>query len=233
MFDSNKKISFWLILAVFLFFSPGVLADVPASPKITFIDSATKDVGVAVRGVSGAGDEILLDLKDAKDSFSYSIKTKADEMGNWSANFDQPLKSGEYYIQAAAKNSEQILSSPFISEKFNVNGAFSRIIALFSYLVAFLTISFVAGWYISKWAEKKRSNRILMSERDVGACYNVIKKDAEKALYNLNSQELNESKISETKFLLQHISENIEKINTYILKGVKAISKYNNIINKN
>lgn len=113
----------------------------------------------------------------------------------------------------------------------NAKGLFALIVGVFSFLVIVLTVAFVGGWYFSKWAEKKRFRRILMSQRDTVASYNIIKKDTEKALKALYGREFGDGKINEMEFLLRRIDDNLEKMNKYVVEGIKIIGKYD-IINK-
>ena len=186
---------------------------------------------VYVRGESLPNMTVFLSVKDEKDTFTYSIKINSDNQGNWLAKFSQPLKSGKYYIEAIAQDKNSFSSLPVRSELIDIKGPFALIIGIFSFLVIILLIGFVGGWYGSKLAEIKRYRRILISQRDIIASYNILKNDVDKALKNLSSEKIKEGKINETKFFLKRISENLEKMNKYVVKGVNIISKYD-IINK-
>lgn len=113
----------------------------------------------------------------------------------------------------------------------NTRGLFALIVGIFSVLVIVLLVAFVSGWYLSKWAENKRYRRILMSQRDTIASYNVIKKDTKEALKSIAGKEFGEGKINEIKFFLERIDDNLEKMNKYVVDGIKVIGKYD-IINK-
>ena len=113
----------------------------------------------------------------------------------------------------------------------NARGLFALIVGIFSVLVIVLTTAFVGGWYLSKWAENKRYRRILMSQRDTITSYNVIKKDTEKVLKTLSSKNFNEGNVNEIEFFLKRIKDNLEKMNKYVVEGIKVIGKYD-IINK-
>ena len=230
----NKK--FILALAVFCVFAflPASLvrAQYVESPKIT---SATENSfsgkGISVKGTSLPGLQITANIKDDKDNLIYSIKTNVDNNGNWSAVFDQPLESGAYYVVATAQDSNGSESSPAMAGPINIKGPFALIIGIFSALVIILLFGFVGGWYFSKWEENKRYRRILMSQRDAIASYNVIKKDAERALKNLYSKDFSEGRVNEMEFFLKRINDNLEKMNKYVVAGIKIISKYD-IMNK-
>ena len=234
----NKKFLkvFAIIFPCFLFLAAfGVGAqDVPnfgslQSEQIKII-SVKQNVflgtSVYVTGESLPNTAILLSITDQKDIFAYSIRTNSDSQGNWSANFDQSLKSDKYYISASEvdQNGMQIASTRY--GPIEIKGSFVFIVAVFSILVIILLIGFVGGWYINKIAEIKRYRRILISERDISASYNILKNDVDLALQHLASGETDEGKINDIKFLLKRVNENLEKMNKYIIKGVKIISKY-------
>lgn len=65
-----------------------------------------------------------------------------------------------------------------------------------------------------------------MSQRDLVASYNVLKKDVDRLLKNLNGDKVDESKINDARFYLNRVSENLEKMNKYVVKGVNTIGKY-------
>ncbi|KKQ23545.1 MAG: hypothetical protein US35_C0003G0003 [Parcubacteria group bacterium GW2011_GWA2_37_10] len=113
----------------------------------------------------------------------------------------------------------------------NARGLFALIVGIFSILVVILLVAFISGWYLSKWAENKRYRRILMSQRDTIAAYNVIKKDTKEALKSISGKEFGEGKINELEFFLRRIDDNLEKMNKYVVGGINVIGKYD-IINK-
>ncbi|MCX6722749.1 MAG: hypothetical protein NT094_01615, partial [Candidatus Staskawiczbacteria bacterium] len=181
---------------------------------------------IFVKGESSPNMTILLSIKDKNNLFSYSIKTNSDALGNWSAKLDQPLKSGEYYIEAITQDENGILSMPTDSKLINIKGPFAIIINIFSVLILILLACFLSIWYASKSAELKRYRRILSSQRDIISSYNILKKDVDTAVKNLDGEKAKEEIVHEIKFFLDRISKNLEKINTYVLQGVNIIGKY-------
>ena len=109
----------------------------------------------------------------------------------------------------------------------------SLIIQIFSVLLVFFLIIFTAGWFIRRSAQEKRYRRILMSQRDAVASYNVIKTDVEKGLKSLAEKRFDEASANEIEFLLKHINENLEKMNKYVVSGIKSIGKYDIVENIN
>jgi hypothetical protein len=187
--------------------------------------------GINVKGQSSPDTTILLSIKDEKDTFSYSTKTNSDDQGNWSADFNQLLKSNKYYIQALEvdANGNQIGSA--IYGPVEIKGAFAFIVYTFSLLVIILLAGFVGGWYINKLAEIKRYRRILVSQRDIIASYTILKNDVDRALKDLRGEKVEDWRINEVKFLLGRVDENLEKMNKYVVRGINIIGKYD-IVNK-
>jgi hypothetical protein len=239
----NRKLSKASIIILFcLLFLPGFIAssqtvlkvETPQQNQLKII-SVTKGVSLSgdlyVKGKSLPNKIILLTVKDASDVFSYSVKTNSDSKGNWSADFNQLLKEGRYYIQAIQEDSSGVQTGSVIFGPVEIKGSFYFIILVFSLLVVILLVGFVGGWYINKLAEVKRYRRILMSQRDIVASYNVLKNDVDKAMKNLTDNKTEQWKVSETDFLLKRINDNLEKMNKYVVQGVNTIGKYD-IISK-
>jgi len=186
------------------------------------------NIRVSGKSIPNALIEVV--VKDEEDSFSYSIKTNSDDQGNWLADFNQLLKNGNYYV-VASQYSEGNFVSATKSDVIHIKGPFSLIIGVFSLLVILLLSLFLAGWYYSKMAEIKRYRRILLSERDIVSSYNIFKKDVERADAILSNDKPEAWKISEMKFILGRLSGNLEKMNTYVVRGINTINKYD-MVNK-
>lgn len=203
----------------------GFTATAQSQVKIISVVQSISLLGtnVNVKGQALPNSAILLSIEDAKDNFAYSIKTNSNAEGLWSANFNQSLKSGIYNIEAVIEDGNGLQVGQTVYGPIKINGSFVFIVGIFSVLVLILLSGFVGGWYINKLAEIKRYRRILMSQRDIIASYNVLKNDVNKALNNSNG--------AETDFLLKHISENLEKMNKYVGQGINIIGKYD-IISK-
>lgn len=225
----NKKFLNILVI-VFACFFISTNFSVKAQNQFTIISAVNSSTflgaNIFVKGQALPNSTILVSIKDEKDAFAYSVKTSSDANGSWSANLSQSLKSGKYNIEAVENNENgtQIGSAKF--GPIEVRGSFVFIVGIFSFLVIILLAGFVGGWYINKIAEIKRYRRILISQRDIIASYSVLKKDVDKALKNLSGGVTEEQNISEVEFLLKRISENLEKMNTYVVKGVNIIGKY-------
>ena len=72
---------------------------------------------------------------------------------------------------------------------------------------------------------KKRERRILISQRDVISSFNVIKKDIDKALKSWDDGKVESHEITQIEFILKHINDSIDKLQKYIISGIKDIGK--------
>jgi len=231
MQKKNYK-AFSIIIFCFLLSTAfSVVAQVgPDSTNQLKINSVKESIylgtNIYVKGQSSPNIQIFLSIQDEKNSFAYSIKTKSNSAGNWSANFDQSLKSGKYYINAEQQDVNGSLISQVKYGPIQIKGSFAFIVSVFSFLVVLLLAGFVGGWYINKLAEVKRYRRIIISQRDIISSYGVLKNDVNRALKTLGEEKEQDWKITEAEFLLKRINENLEKMDKYVVKGVNIISNY-------
>jgi hypothetical protein len=217
-----------IIFSCFLFLSAFV-ANAQSFDYIK-LTSLTKDAfwdsNINITGESLPYAMIAVSMNSEDDIFSYSVKTNADNQGFWSVKLNQPLKTGKYYVSAVAEGWNKTLSQPVKSEIIDIRGPFALIVNIFSILVIFLVGLFLIIWYTSKSAEVKRYRRILSSQRDLVSSYNLLKNDIDVAIKDLSGNKIGVGRINDAKFFLERASKNIEKINKYVLQGIKVIGKY-------
>lgn len=205
------------------------------SPKI-FSVSSNVYVGegeLVINGTSIADMSILLDVKDKKGNLMYSFTTRADNNGNWAMKIDSPLKKGDYYIEIKAQDSRGALSLPIKSDTVSVEerpimvlwGFNITYLELIIFLLFIVTVSYIIGWYSRKTISGKRSRRILISQRDVASSFNILKKEVEKIIKSWDDGKIEEYEITEIEFSLRHIGENLEKLQKYIISGIKDIDQ--------
>jgi len=205
------------------------------SPKIFSVSSTTYvgEGGLIISGTSLATASVILNVRDEKDNLMYSFTTNSDDKGNWAMKIDSPLKKGTYYIEVIAKDSRGASSLPVKSDLIKVeerpimvlwgfNITYAELIII---LIIILIGSYVFGWYSNKLINNQRQRRIVISQRDVAASFNVIKKDIEKAINHWDDGKLEGFEITEVEFLLKHIDENIDKLQKYIISGIKDIGQ--------
>jgi len=232
MMKKNIFILFILTACLAAAFSTSAASDVIPSLKITSVkENVFSGRGVSAQGTALPGGLARVGIYDAADNLIRSLEIIAGETGEWFVNFDQPLRNGKYYIEATATNPGGEWGISARSDIINVRGPFALIIAIFSILVLILTAVFVIGWYLSKRAEIKRYQRILITERDIASSYQIMKKDVQKALQKMSGDKFDEGTMSEVEFLLKKTDDNLEKMHKYITKGINIVSKYD-IISK-
>lgn len=205
------------------------------SPKI-FSSSSSAYVGegeLVINGTSLANASVILNIKDQKDNLMYSFTTNSDNSGNWAMKIDSPLKKGGYYIEAIAKDARGALSLPVKSDSINIKerpimvilGFSITYIQLIIFLLIILISSYAVGWYSNKLIAGQRERKILISQRDVSSSFNVIKRDVEKAIKSWDNKKIDDYEVPEIYFLLNHMNENIEKLQKYIISGIKDIGR--------
>jgi len=205
------------------------------SPKI-FSASSKVYVGegeLVVNGTSLANVSIILDIKDQKGNLMYSFASRADDNGSWAMKIDSPLKKGTYYIEASSMDSRGALSLPVKSDIVSVVerpimviwGFNITYLELIIFLLLIVIIGYTVGWYSRKMISGKRSRKILISQRDVASSFNILKKDIEKIIKSWDDGKVEEHEITEIEFNLRHISENLEKLQKYIISGIKDIDQ--------
>lgn len=228
--DKKLSILFIIVFSFFLLLSAGATLAQGSYGQLKIISSTNNNTllgtSIFVMGEASPNTTMLLSIKDDKDVFSYSIKTTSDSQGNWSANFDQSLRSGKYYIEAVEQDPNGYPIRSVRSDPIKIRGSFAFIVGIFSILVIILLAGFVGGWYINKLAETKRFRRILMSQRDIVASYNVLKKDVDRAREILHGTKEDKWKVTEADFFVKRIEENLEKMNKYVVQGINIIGKY-------
>lgn len=205
------------------------------SPKIF---SVTSDVfigegGISINGSALPNISLILNAKNTKNDLIYTATTNSDASGNWVAKLDQPLKKGIYYIEVISRDARGALSLPVVSDKISVRSRPLMIIfgleitsAYFAVLLAIiLVLGFAGGMYYNRLGNVKRSNRSLITERDVVASFGIVKKDIDKALEAWRDNDVKGNEVVELKFLLEKANENLEKMQKYVIKGIRDINK--------
>lgn len=194
---------------------------------ISIAEDGFRGGNVQITGTATPDSPIFLDIKNQDNTFTYSIRSSSDGQGSWLAVFDQPLKKGKYYIEAESQDQNGVLSLPVKSDLVDIKGSFSIIIEVFSLLVVVLLLIFIVGWYFSKILDVKRYRRILVSQRDIKASYKIFRNDVERVLKIIEDSKVDASEMNAMKFYLNRVRENLEKMNSYVVKGVELIASYN------
>jgi hypothetical protein len=203
------------------------------SPKIFSVSSTTYvgEGGLIISGTSLATASVILNARDEKDNLMYSFTTSSDDSGNWAMKIDSPLKKGTYYVEVIAQDSRGASSLPIKSDIISVQER--PIMVLWGFNVTYLELiisllvitigGYAFGWYSNNLINSQRQRKILISQRDVSASFNVIKKDIEKVLEFWDDGKLEDFEITSIEYLLKHMAANVEKLQKYIISGIKDI----------
>ncbi len=206
----------------------------PIAPPKIFSASTNVFVGeggLFVNGSSVPNSSVILDVTDSGGNSIYNFTTSSDQNGIWSMKIDSPLKKGTYYILATAQDSRGALSLPVKSDAINAEerpivtilGFGITYTDLIIILLIILIGGYGVGWYTGKLVSKQRQRRIIISQRDVSASFNVIKRDVQEALKSWNDGKIESHELTQIEFLLKNINANIDKLQKYIISGIKDI----------
>jgi len=212
-------------------FGSVVLAQKEKDLKIDSVqDRGFPAMGIIVSGESPLNSDVIVVVKNEEGTVFYSVKAELNKEGNWNVKFNQLMESGNYYIEASAYKNGELLSSVSWG-LVKIKGSFKMIVGLFSVLVIFLLGLCLIAWYYGKATEKKRYSRIIISQRDIISSYNIFKNYVFRGVQVISDAKPETWKISEIKFILDRMSENLEKMNIYVVKGIDNIGRYD-FINK-
>jgi hypothetical protein len=200
------------------------------APRILSVSSPvfSGEGNLFIDGESLSGSEVILDMVDSQGVVVSTFTTKATEKGTWTFKIDSPLKKGRYHVRATARDERGALSLPVESVRIDVEDR--PLIVLFglnlqsTHVITLLLIivigGYIIGWYSNRLMSKQRERKILVSSRDVSASFNVIRTDVEDAI----SAAGKEKKNSEMVTILNRMNENIDKMEKYVITGIKEIN---------
>ena len=191
----------------------------------------TGEGGLSISGQSLPNISVLLQIKDLGGNSIYLLKTEVDASGNWAARFDTPLKNGTYYIEATAEDARGALSLPIRSNSITVKerpvitilGLGITKTVLIILLLLILVGVFLVGWYFGRLISSQRQRKIIISQRDVSAAFNTLRADISKGIKMWSDKIIEDREVTELEFILKQTSENIDRLEKYILDGIKDI----------
>jgi hypothetical protein len=202
------------------------------SPKIFSVSTPVYagEGNLFVTGESEPEHQIELMVLDLSGVPVYTFTTRADEKGMWSTKIDAPLKKGQYRISALSRDKRQAQSLPILSQEITVNTRPIAVIFGFNLqaihvIIGLLIVMFlgaVIGWYMNRMMKLQEERKITVSARDVSASFNVIRSDVKKALASLKRSDF---KPDELNTLLTQVNATADKMEKYIISGIKEINK--------
>ena len=200
------------------------------SPIITFVTKELffdEERGLAVKGTALPAASILLRVY-RKEALVVDGIARADEKGNWEFNFNQAFKNGDYKVTAQSQDTRGALSLVVSSSPIRVKskplvqlGAFQLEKGGVTLLLLLVIILGLGGgiWFYKK-RQKKLTMRVSFAELEITKIFQLIRADVE---HLAKARET--AVIGDDEYALKRLREDIEKMETYLKKGVEKIKK--------
>lgn len=202
------------------------------SPVITF---ATEKIffgakeGLVVKGTALPVIDVRVFIEKEEGGLVTEKIARSDKDGNWDIVIDDPLGIGNYIVSAQSRDSRGALSLVVKLDK-PVTVKSQPIIKLGAIEIGaggsatFLLVILIAGFGAGYWYFRERQRRlhvqVTITSRDYAQLYKLIDQDMEKL-----TTEFDKMNVTEQKFILNRIKENINKIGKYLLDELKNIAE--------
>ena len=203
------------------------------SPIIDFVTRSVfvGEGGLEARGTSTSGNSITVSVRNMSGELISSVVVPVDTRGSWFAKIDDPLKRGDFYIDVVAKDERGAVSLPVKSDVITARskpivtlaGLGITPAALFVIIVLVLIGGFVAGWFSQRSAKEQRQRNIIIAKRDITNVFNILKNDLAAAI--TAEDKAVEGKVHETKYHLNKVKKDMEKMEKYVVEVVEDIEK--------
>lgn len=205
------------------------------APRIT---SITKSIYVGegnleVLGASLQGITLHVTVKSTDGQVEQLVDTRSDNHGSWAVSFDEPLKTGEYVVEVVAQDERGASSLPVMSDKLTVRQRPVLVLGsleitqfwFFMLLIIVLLISFGAGWFVVRLKQLQQGRKVVIAQRDIANIISVMKKDVDSILAKYSDDKIDETEVSEIRYLVKKISASLDKARKYIVGEVEDINK--------
>lgn len=202
------------------------------SPTITFATEAVYfgvEGGLIVKGTALPDADIILSVDKSIGGLAAQGIAHSNADGNWDFVFDEPLAVGKYNLSAQTKDQRGALSlsvkydkqvevqnPPIIKLGAVEIGAGGSAIILLLILISGFGVGY---WYFTE-KQARLSRKIALTGRDAAQLQKMISDDLDKLI-----KRFDETNVAEQKFIINRISENIKKIEKYLLKEIEEINK--------
>lgn len=187
--------------------------------------------GLSLTGTAPSNRKVLLWLKSRDERVVQTATVAADSKGNWSELFDQPMRSGSYFVEAVAQDERGALSVPARTELFTVRE--KPILTLFGTgitqswffigLIALLLIGFTGGWLSNHLWKLQVGRRVVIAQRDTVTVMNLVKKDLDKILEDYADRTITKQEVAEIEFLIKKMKTNLDKMQKYLVENIGEI----------
>lgn len=199
------------------------------SPSITFVTRSLfsdENGGVTVKGTALPNIDVLVSLVSSAGSVAGKGTARSNENGNWEFLFTDSLKNGTYKVKAISQDERGALSVEVESENISVtskpiiqigNLKLGKGGAMLVLLLVIVT-GFVGGFLFYKKRQEKVNLRVLTAESDLDKLTKIVKDDFKKL------EEAHATPATaDDEFMLKKMEGNINKMETYLKKGIKKI----------
>ncbi len=209
-------------------------------PRITspVITSVNKNVYIGednfqISGATIASTTIHILLKSTKGDTVADLNAKPDDNGNWHAQLTQGVQSGDYYFEIRAIDGRGAMSLPVKSDTFSVSirpflviGSLQLSIGwFFGLIIVLLLIGGGGTWKLLRLQSQQKERKAIIAQRDIANAVTIMKKDIDSILAKYSDDRIDETEISEIRYLAKKIGENLDKARKYIVEDVGDINK--------
>ncbi len=206
-----------------------------ASPTVILPNTAiyANEGGLSVSGTALPNGKVRLTLKEISGIVLEERTASSDNVGDWSAAFEEPLKIGAYVVEVVAIDARGAESFPVTTKTIDVQerpllriGAISVTKSGLIWILILLMAGGVgAGIYIGRRSRERQSRRILIAKRDVTNAFTTIKNDLVQILDALEDKKLTDEEIIRTKHTLERMNESITSMERYIISNITEIKE--------
>lgn len=207
-----------------------------ASPVITFTPRelfSEDEQGLVVKGTALPDINVLLKiqkvLRKGRGEIVGNGTVRSDDKGNWEFTFgEQPLRNGRYVVLAQNQDQRGALSLIVDSQEIRVK---SKPIIQIGPLqlgkggaALLLLIILIAGFGGGVWFYKERQEKLAMrvsfTESEITKIFQLIRVDVERF-----SKARETPTTGDDEYAMKRLQENIQKMETYLKKGIEKIKK--------
>jgi len=205
-----------------------------ASPLIT---SFSKNVYAQISdlllgGMAVSDASISLVMKDKNGAVIGQTSANADHGGSWAAKLNGPFRTGEYYVEATAKDSRGAFSLPVKTEIFSVREKPLFVIWsweitqlwFFIFIGAVILIFGIATRLAWRRRYKQAGRKAIIAERDVNNMIEGTDENLDKMLHYYDDGKIDDREAAEAQFLLKQTKSKLKKAKKYITDNIDEIN---------
>lgn len=203
------------------------------SPAITFVSERVilDQNNISIAGTAVPNAKVNLILNSEKGDIISGKEVVVDSLGNWSGEFSELVRRGEYYISAQTIDERGAQSlfvrSPDIVVKdkpvLTLFGVDISRTWFFILLIIIMLGAFGAGFAFELNLSKQRARGVFIARRDISNAFGKVVKDIDAVLAKYSDDKIDETEAMEMKAMLQRLKADASKSSKYIEEGVEDI----------